>query len=246
MNGQVEIQKKSLYVQNVNLHTGTKKKCTRCKKTKSHKDFYRCDTTHDKLRYYCKDCGGKDSLKWQRENSERARENYRRLYNKNPDRFIKKTADWRKKNPEKNLETMRLSSKNNIKAIRKSRIKSEKKRRSTLKGRLHTNLSRIIRYCLNGTKNGKKWEAIVGYTLEELKSHLEKQFLSGMTWENYGRTGWHIDHKIPISVFNFNKPEDDDFKRCWDLSNLQPLWCSDNTKKRDKLYKHFQPMLSFQ
>jgi hypothetical protein len=72
--------------------------------------------------------------------------------------------------------------------------------------------------------------------------HLEKQFLPGMSWENMGE--WHIDHKIPIAAFNFEKPEDIDFKRCWALKNLQPLWKSENCIKGAKIDKPFQPSLN--
>jgi 5-methylcytosine-specific restriction endonuclease McrA len=64
-----------------------------------------------------------------------------------------------------------------------------------------------------------------------------------MNWENYG-SYWHIDHKIPISVFNFEKPEDYDFKRCWNLKNLQPLEKFKNMSKGNRLDKHFQPSLA--
>jgi hypothetical protein len=47
----------------------------------------------------------------------------------------------------------------------------------------------------------------------------------------------------PITAFNFNTPEDIDFKRCWALSNLQPLWARDNLSKQNKLIKPFQPSL---
>jgi len=57
--------------------------------------------------------------------------------------------------------------------------------------------------------------------------------------------GWHIDHIIPKVVFNFKKPEDEDFKRCWAMSNLRPLWSHDNLVKNTKIYKHFQPRLIF-
>lgn len=45
-----------------------------------------------------------------------------------------------------------------------------------------------------------------------------------MTWENYGKNGWHIDHIIPKSFFKFDSQEHPAFKACWALSNLQPLW----------------------
>ena len=59
-----------------------------------------------------------------------------------------------------------------------------------------------------------------------------------------GRGEWHIDHIIPKSVFNFTKPEHEDFKRCWALKNLQPLWAEENISKFNKLDKHFQPTLA--
>jgi len=55
---------------------------------------------------------------------------------------------------------------------------------------------------------------------------------------------WHIDHKVPRSVFNFDKPEDIDFSKCWCLSNLQPMWAKENIRKRDKLSAPFQPSLA--
>ena len=111
------------------------------------------------------------------------------------------------------------------------------------KYRLNDSISASIRYVLKSNKNGRHWETLVGYTLEQLIKHLEKQFKTGMTWENYGINGWHIDHKIPKSVFNFTKPEHRDFKRCWALSNLQPMWGVENISKSNKIAKHFQPSL---
>jgi len=29
-------------------------------------------------------------------------------------------------------------------------------------------------------------------------------------------------------------PNSEDFKKCWALNNLQPLWAKDNLNKRDK------------
>ncbi len=97
--------------------------------------------------------------------------------------------------------------------------------------RISKNISRGIRNILGGSKNCVGWERVVGYTIKDLKKHLEKQFKSGMTWDNYGRGGWHIDHKVPKSAFNFTKPEHADFKRCWALKNLQPLWEKENMRK---------------
>jgi hypothetical protein len=80
-----------------------------------------------------------------------------------------------------------------------------------------------------GIKKTNKTFELLGYTIEELMNHLEKQFVNGMTWDNYGE--WHVDHIRPMSSFNFTSPEDPEFKECWRLENLQPLWWPDNLSK---------------
>ena len=57
--------------------------------------------------------------------------------------------------------------------------------------------------------------------------------MEGMTWENYGE--WHVDHKLPITSFNFTTVFDDDFKKCWALDNLQPMWGNENISKSNKI-----------
>jgi len=71
---------------------------------------------------------------------------------------------------------------------------------------------------------------------------LEQQFLPGMSWDNYGE--WHIDHIIPVAVFNYSSVDHIDFSRCWALSNLRPLWAADNLHKNAKLTEAFQPALA--
>lgn len=83
-----------------------------------------------------------------------------------------------------------------------------------------------------GGKGGVHWETIVGYTRAKLIQRLESQFRNGMSWQNYGE--WHIDHIVPINHFHFNSVDDAQFKECWALKNLQPLWASDNIKKSNK------------
>ena len=81
---------------------------------------------------------------------------------------------------------------------------------------------------------------MVNFNLKKLKAHLEKQFLPGMDWSNHGIHGWHIDHIIPVSAFNFSSPEEPSFKECWSLKNLRPLWAKDNLLKGKKIINDFQ------
>lgn len=80
-------------------------------------------------------------------------------------------------------------------------------------------------------KSGNSCFECLGYSIDELISHLESKFQPGMTWENYGE--WHIDHVIPDSWFNYREYGDEDFIKCWSLDNLQPLWAEDNLRKGD-------------
>ena len=68
--------------------------------------------------------------------------------------------------------------------------------------------------------------------MAELKYHIESLFRPGMTWENYGFRGWHIDHIIPCSYFDLSIDENQLI--CFNFKNLQPLWQPDNFKKHNK------------
>lgn len=72
-------------------------------------------------------------------------------------------------------------------------------------------------------------EAELGYTAQEAKSHIERQFLRGMTWENHGK--WHIDHIVPIGQFDITT--DEGRKAANALTNLRPIWAKDNLRKSD-------------
>lgn len=73
---------------------------------------------------------------------------------------------------------------------------------------------------------------LLGCTLEEFKSHIEKQFDDKMTWENYGAY-WHVDHIIPCASFDLTK--EDDQRRCFHYTNMQPLEAHANMRKGAKM-----------
>ena len=173
---------------------------------------------------------------------------YKRQYHvKNRDGIIKKVDEWVKNNPERRRETARKwAAKNrteNSKKIRAYQSEWRKKKRATDKRFcLANNMRTAIWETIKKVKNRKQWQKLVGYTVDDLMAHLEKLFQPGMTWENYGE--WHIDHKIPVTAFNFTDPKHIDFTRCWALKNLQPMWAKENNKKYNKLDKPFQPSLA--
>ena len=79
-----------------------------------------------------------------------------------------------------------------------------------------------------------------GCTLDYLKFWLESQFydhpITGkqMSWANYGKFGWHIDHKLTLSLFNLEDREQ--LLTACDYYNLRPLWCHENLSKGDTVF----------
>lgn len=111
------------------------------------------------------------------------------------------------------------------------KVERQRRRRAANPGlRVHESVSSMIRQALGpGGKDGRSWEALVGYTRADLMAHLEARFTDGMSWDNLG--AWHIDHITPRSAFTFESPADPAFRACWALSNLQPFWAADNLRK---------------
>lgn len=106
---------------------------------------------------------------------------------------------------------------------------------SSVRARVDNSVCAVIWAALREKKAGRPWESLVGYTVDDLMAHLERLFAPGMSWDNYGRAGWSIDHIVPRVAFSYSSPDDPDFARCWSLDNLQPLWAEDNRRKCDTL-----------
>lgn len=179
-------------------------------------------------------------------NPEKYAERNREYRTKNRAKENKRQREWRAKNPEKAAAILAKWIEGNPEKLKEIQRASSAKRRATPKGKLDTFMSTGIHKALKGGKAGRSWEKLVGYTVSQLSTHLEEHFLPGMTWANHGRGDgkWHIDHIIPRSAFNYETSDDIDFKRCWALENLQPLWEFANLSKGAKLDKPFQPSLA--
>jgi len=141
------------------------------------------------------------------------------------------TTAWSKKNKDHHALLIKQWSLENIERRREIRRNWARKHRlqRTVEERLRDNMRQKVWEQLKGVKNRRSTFAILGYDLSQLKIHLESKFQQGMTWDNYGQ--WHIDHIRPLASFQIIG--ECDLRECWALSNLQPLWASDNLKKRD-------------
>lgn len=192
---------------------------------------------------------------WRKNNPEKAREydskyykehkvqilKYSRQYNKkyrrdNREKGVEYNKKWIRNNPEKRIESDRQY-------FKKHKVQIQENRKTNLKLSLNNRIGTEIRKSIKGNKNGRHWEDLVGYKSKDLIKRLKRTMPEGYTWKDFLSGKLHIDHIIPIKVFNFDKPEYIDFKRCWALSNLQLLKDKENMIKSDKIDKPFQPAL---
>ncbi len=190
------------------------------------------------VRYECKKCGAKMAADYRK--TEHGKEVTKAYTEKIAGSDALKMAQQKYSKTEKSkLRYKRFGQTIKAKVILKRRyIKRRKKKGEILNDAVRNAIGRSLK----GNKNGRHWEKLVGYTLEELMAHLEKQFVDGMSWENYGlgEGQWSVDHIMPRTFFKFETYTDEEFLRCWSLKNLQPLWHIDNIKKRDKIIKPTQ------
>jgi hypothetical protein len=161
----------------------------------------------------------------------------KRYYKNNRETRLEYFSKWQKENFEHRKEYLKEYRKNNLEKIKETKRNYEKTRKSNdpiykLIGNFRTAIYTVLKEN-NLTKNNHYFE-ILGYTQMELVNHLEKLFNNGMTWENYGE--WHVDHKLPITSFNFKDINDEEFKKCWSLVNLQPMWGYENISKSNKIF----------
>lgn len=97
--------------------------------------------------------------------------------------------------------------------------------------RLKERMRRQFKKWLSGGRKARpSFLAGLDYSWEELRAHIESQFVAGMGWHNSG--AWHIDHIVPKSSFD---PSDaNQVRACWALGNLRPLWAEQNLAKGAK------------
>jgi hypothetical protein len=163
-------------------------------------------------------------------------ESDKRYYVNNREKRLQYFSDWQKDNRDHLNEYHQKWREKNIDKHREYKRKYEKYRKDTdpaykLIANFRTAIYQVLKE--NNVEKNKHYFDILRYTPEELISHLENLFTDGMTWENYGE--WHVDHKTPISSFNFESVDDDSFMECWSLENLQPMWGKENIVKGSKI-----------
>lgn len=207
------------------------KKCYKCNLEKIlENDFFKDASRKDGYSNVCKKC---DLIRrfinaQKEENKIKKNASSKKLYQKNKEKRKIQINSWRIKNS------------NKVKNARNKYFK--KKRDNDPSFKLRQYISIKINYFLkfnNSQKDFPTWTKLP-YTPQQLRDHLEKQFESWMTWDNYGiasleKKTWQIDHIIPCAKLPYISMDDENFRICWALENLRPLDAIENIKKGNKI-----------
>lgn len=209
------------------------KSCKLCQQEKSLDCFY---LTNDHYSSRCKKCFGE----YQKNNPNR-KDNVKKYDCKNRDQKNKKSRERYYLDVDKTREIERLKAKRKRKSnpehYRKYQNEWRKKNYERLKNTPNWKIRKTIRSrFLRAIKNEFKKTScldLLGCSISDLRIHLESQFKEGMTWDNHGVKGWHIDHIRPCASFDLSDPEQQ--RLCFHYSNIQPLWWNENLSKSDRI-----------
>jgi len=221
------------------------KKCTKCGEDKDLSEFHKDKSKSSGLYPQCKECkkhfmrSKKDSYsetrkKYIERNKERInkkRKEYR-LKNKEHEKEIYRT--WSEKNKDRRSEYMKdWRSKNKDKIKESNYIYRQKNPEFVVRTKLFKNIRTRISMFLKTSKvsKNKNLTDMLGCNQKQFKEYIESKFQEGMTWDNYGLKGWHLDHIIPISIAKTQE----DLIKLNHHTNFQPLWAIDNIKKGNKI-----------
>lgn len=228
------------------------KACSKCKEAK-HVDQFYISKRRGGYWFYpsCIECGREDvrcyreprrkelaakQRAYAQEHQEEIRAYNKRLKKENPELVAsRKRADYQKHRVKRRIasERWRLANRDHWNKMARKRIRHKRKTDPAfhlLSLMRHQVWLRVRQFSLG--KSSARTMELLGCDMQQLRAHFETQFQPGMTWENMGRGGWHIDHKIPCSWFDLTEKWQQEL--CFHHTNLQPLWEADNLSKSNR------------
>jgi hypothetical protein len=152
---------------------------------------------------------------YRKENKDKERLRKIEYYNNNREKVLNKSKEYHRLNKTKRNDYERNRENYDVNFKLRKRLRSR------------------IRCALINQSGVKAYSSVelLGCSIKECREYLESLFLENMSWDNYGE--WEIDHIIPCDSFDLTKEEEQ--KRCFHFSNLQPLWWRDNRTKGNKV-----------
>lgn len=203
-----------------------KKFCTKCEQEKLTIEFNKNKRQNDGFQSHCKVC----QKEYIQQNKSQLKIYYKDWFSENK----QQRNEYNKKHRKKNLQKYKdYNKKYRSKLSYKERKRNyeSKKRKSCNIFRIKNNLRKRIGSFFKGKGKSKSTEKLLGCSYQDFIVYLENKFTDGMSWQNYGLHGWHIDHITPLS----SAQDELSLETLCHYTNLQPLWAKDNLSKGDKI-----------
>jgi hypothetical protein len=208
------------------------KVCTKCEAIKPLTQFHKAKDCKFGVRAHCKECLCRDARNAHHAKRDQKVQKMRERRASDPEAARAYHRDYYAKNTELRREYFRKwrqeNGANYLASASRSHRKTYEQPQKRLEAAIRAGVSKKI---VNARKSARTFK-MLGYSSGDLTSHLERQFTSGMTWQNYGE--WHVDHIVPLSSFKYTSSDCAEFRAAWALSNLRPLWKTQNIKKGAK------------
>jgi hypothetical protein len=201
--------------------------CNVCGNQKMLNEFHLRPDSKDGLRNECKSCTRNRVNNYRKINKEKTNNWNKSTYHRNIEKHKETKKKYRDKTKEEQKKRAKKYRENNKEKINNY---SKNRKKYDIEFKIRCNVRSRVKNFLKSKniKNNNTTFKIVGCEPSKLKEHLEKQFKDGMSWENYGLNGWHIDHIIPLIS---GITENEIYQLCH-FTNLQPLWWYENLEKR--------------
>jgi hypothetical protein len=144
----------------------------------------------------------------------------------NPDKVEKYSKSFKLRNPDYHKNWWR----NNYDRIKQKRsIRYTQRKNTDPQFMMARNLRSRLRHAINGKYKAGSAVKDLGRSISDFIKYIESKFLMGMTWYNWRKDGWHLDHIIPLSKFNLQDRQQ--FLIANHYTNLHPMWAKDNLTK---------------
>lgn len=151
---------------------------------------------------------------WYQKNKQKTKLRVKKNYLRRRDEILRYSSEYQKRNLKKIINNRNERAQNDEVYALKERVRCLIK--ETIRNKV-------------GTQKRTITSEILGCSSKEFKKHIQRQFVKGMSWDNFKE--WHIDHIIPIS----SAKTEDEVYALNHHTNLRPLWAKDNLEKSNRV-----------
>lgn len=208
-------------------------KCSKCLNIKNLDCFYKDKNSKSGVTRWCKNCMQSQNKNWKKENKENVNQYMVKYRDVNKEKIKIQAKEYKEKHQQElEIKAKEYKEKNRDKIRKLKRDYYHRVEKHSIQVIMRNRLSKRLTKALKGISKSKKTLELLGCDIKFFIEYIENKFLPGMSWDNYGVYGWHVDHINPCN--NFDLSDESQQLKCFHYTNLQPMWAPDNCSKQDR------------